>query len=255
MHAGKYLLTVSLAMAMNLNIHDMKLESNIPEQYPGNIINKEIQVRTGSGTCYENISRKVVERSLDNLCKKADKEDAWLYWNNTLIDIGILEDSLTVALNEVLIAITLEKAYKNDTITIYHIHPYEYVKNEFSPPSSMDIWNHGAKKQQYTQYKDKNITVIQRMLNGSEMWEFDVEYKINRDIGVDEGNDRKRERLKDIINQIEKYQYGRDDDSIISRFKYFTNITLKHNPELINEYIHAMNGLGVILKYTPSNEL
>jgi len=254
MNLKKYLLTTGLAMVMNLNLYDTTVETIIPEKYPNKVINTEIEVKTGSGTCYENISRKVVERSLDDLCRKADKEDAWLYWNNTLMDIGVLEDSLSVVLNEVLMAITLEKAYKNDTISIYHIHPYKYVKNGFSPPSDADIWSHETKKHQYTNFKNKNITIVQKMLNGSEMWEFDIEYRINRDIGVDDGVDRKRERRKYIITEIEN-QYGRGSDSVNTKVENFTNTILKHDPEMINEYINAMAGLGVILKYTPSDAL
>jgi len=255
MHAGKYLLTASLAMAMNLNVHDMKVEPNIPEQYPINIINREIDVRTGSGTFYENISRSSVEKSLDELCRKADREDAWLYWNNTLMDIGVLEDSLSVVLNEINIMIFLEKAKKHDTITIYHIHPYKYVKNDFSPPSNIDIWSHGAKKHQYTTYKDKNITIIQRMLNGSEMWEFDVQHKINMDIGViEERHELKKERLKDIVRQIEYYRYNQKPDSSNILKKCTYNI-FGYDRNIINEYIQAVAESGVILKYTPSNEL
>jgi hypothetical protein len=250
------ILTAGLAIAMNLNMHDMKIEPNTPMEGPNKIINSEIQVKAGSGTCYENISRKSVERSLDNICRRADKEDAWLYWNNTLVDMGVLEDSLTVVLNELQIAIALEKAHKNDTITMYHIHPYKYVKYKFSPPSSMDIWSHAIKKAQYNNYKDKNITIIQRMLNGSEMWEFDFEYKINKDIGVDEGRDGyKKERIKDIIKRIDDYRYGWNPDSSSSRIEHFTYGFPKYDQKMIDEYINAMANIGVMLKYTPSNEL
>ena len=252
----KYTLTGLILLGTALNSPSQKTHhiSNINRHNNTQILtqsnNSKIQTKSGAGTEYYNLSRQDVEKSLDELCRNKNTivEDAWMYTNNKLTDIGYDEDTLSVGITELLVDLAIYNAKPKDTIILYHIHPNSFLENRFSSPSITDIINHAAIKPKCT---NKGVYLIEKMFDGRGMWEFDADdeliQKINNNITSKIGQDPE---IESVVDRNENPWNPIDSTKKIlyELSKYNSN---SYNPLFINPYIFNMNKVGVKLQFTP----
>ncbi|MGV8172046.1 MAG: hypothetical protein ACP5OA_05115, partial [Candidatus Woesearchaeota archaeon] len=130
----------------------------------------KIKVEMGSGTRYF-VSQKQAEKALARLSKTAEKEDSWIYYNDSLIDDGRNETSETVMTHIPLIIKTSSgdtikvKINDGDTVTSYHNHTRR------APPSIFDMVNHSMLIDSI--YTNKHV--ISKVADNGKMWEFSLE--------------------------------------------------------------------------------
>lgn len=209
----------------------------------------KIYVKKNAGHKYY-MSKSDVEKNLDELSRNAYLEDAWIFHNNILTDIGFDEDTLSVKIIEFFLSTTIINAKPNDTITLYHIHPDSYIKNRFSYPSIADIINHGTLKPKMY----NNIKLVQKMFDGRGMWEYDVTDKMLEEINKYDNNNTEEDYLllyitiNNIYNNLSENNQNKLIKSVAS------NNTDYSKPS-ITKYINNMSEKGIILKFTPSNKL
>jgi len=153
-----------LPLELNSFIYDKDtFNSNIVENSVGKKnTSKSIAVKIGVGTKYYT-SQLNAEKSLDSLCRDRNTvlEDAWMFHNNILTDIGLYEDKTSVTLY-LSVNDSVYSYAQGDTLTLYHIHPDPYNKKIFSPPSITDIINNAQLKQSIP----NKINVIEKIFDG-----------------------------------------------------------------------------------------
>ena len=246
----KYALTGLLLLATGF-------QSNAPQKIPNKTIanieqvsNSKIKVNKGVGSTYY-MSRLDVENNLDKLCRDKNNfvEDAWMFHNDTLTDIGLNEDTLSVIICELPLYATIYNTRSNDTIILYHIHPNSYAKNAFSPPSATDIINHGLLKPRFS---DKKIHLIERVFDGRGMWELDVNDQIVQKINKNNGMKLEEyiymnSLINNACNTTGNINNTIQKDNTLTFLRYIN----PYNSLIINEYIQVMNKAGVRLNFTP----
>ncbi|MGV8087014.1 MAG: hypothetical protein ACP5N1_05260 [Candidatus Woesearchaeota archaeon] len=249
----KYTLTGLLLLATGITNHAQKRDdTNNSNNQNKNIIEQidttKIYVKENAGHKYY-MSRLDVEKNLDELSRNAYLEDAWMFHNGILTDIGFAEDTLGVNIIEFLVSTEIANSKINDTIILYHIHPNSYIENRFSPPSELDIINHGTLK---PKGYDKNVQLIQRMFDGRGMWEFDINEELVKKI-----NKNKKSQLEQMKN-IESVMNANYDS-----WDYFFNTNTsklfqtynQYSSEAIIDYINIMDKEGIKLKFTPKEDI
>jgi|GEM_PF-5124048 hypothetical protein len=247
----KILLTTGLILTIGANNQVQKTDLNqaTKELLKIEYESRQITIRKGIGTTY-NVSKSQAEKSLDALCrnKKIILEDAWMHYNNILIDIGMEEKPDTVRIFTIPVLI---QSYSSniDTITLYHTHPALYDKNNFCPQSIWDIISHAR----ISAVCNPKTTLIGKVFDGSGMWEMEL------DEGLVSRINKNKESLKNEYIRIE-YTIQRNysewhnrDYSGINFIKWFTKS--KENKKIRNKHINQMRQLGVELKYTPSDSI
>ncbi len=97
---------------------------------------KDIKVIPGSGTEYL-ISRRKARKGINRLAKTAYSEDAWIYHDGKLIDVGTEADIDEAELDWDRIKLETSKAKK--ILYFHHNHPFKAWGEEIEPPSGSDI--------------------------------------------------------------------------------------------------------------------
>ncbi len=98
---------------------------------------EDIKVLPSSGAIYY-LSREEAEKGIRGLAKTDSLEDAWIYHDSVLIDVGynISKDSVLIDWSE----IVLNTFYSKDTIYLNHHHPFKSGNQRVSPPSRGDFF-------------------------------------------------------------------------------------------------------------------
>jgi len=200
-------------------------------------------VREGCGSVYH-YSLNAAERGLDSLCrdKSTVKEDAWMFYKGSLMDIGFSEDTHNVYSDYMLINIMLGKTKPQDTVILYHIHPDSYKHNRFSPPSANDLVSHAKLK---PMFDSLGIVLIERMFDGRGVWEFDANATLIEKVYANE-----KAQYDSIYFSIESSCVF---SSILSYGDMPYNCPNLYSPTFIDKYIQSMKNMGVLLKFTPSD--
>jgi hypothetical protein len=247
----KYIISAGLALAIGLSSYSSKAATICPTDTVG------ITTQKGAGKAYH-ITQPEAEKSLDALCryKTTDKEDAWIYCDNKLIDVGQNEKSNRISLSDELMDTCINKTNPGDTITMYHIHPKAYFGNRFHPACTGDILTHiSIKSPEYT----KGRTIIAKVFDGRGMWEFDADEQYLIDTTLNWGDIKKQfNNINDAITG--KYNTDMwDHTNTIPRKgkqKSRPSRTLnQYDPISVQKYINKLDKLGIKLKYTPTEEI
>jgi hypothetical protein len=215
---------------------------------------------------------KQAEQKQDSLCKdsRPKQEDAWFLWKDTLTDIGLLEDNISLTLYEKPIYLTMEKTEPKDTLILYHIHSNALREQKFSPPTIEDILTCASFKMECKKY---NLIPIVRMFDGRGVWEYDVVDGVAVELNNAIKNSKTRDYRGNVIinsktytniESVLTYEYNTRTNGILAGV-VFTNETMvvnikrKGNPydsESIREYVSAASKVGIKLKFTalPANK-
>ncbi len=101
---------------------------------------EDIKANFNSGAKYA-ISKKGAEKRLPELAKTAYEEDAWVYFKEVLMDVGmdVEKDKVKLDLGRFL----FEYFNSKDTLYRYHIHPLKAWGEKVEPPSGQDFITDG----------------------------------------------------------------------------------------------------------------
>jgi hypothetical protein len=245
------LLIAPLQLGAEINNKSYLNKYNIKDKTEQKYSSEPISVKIGVGTKYS-ASKQDVEKSLDSLARDNNTilEDAWMFHNNILTDIGIYEKKSNVNLYEVPIYQTIYETPHGDTITLYHIHPNAHNKKTYSPPSITDIINHAILK---PKFEDQKITLIEKVFDGKGMWELDLSKEVVEKINKSrESQSQEYSYLDLMINKNNTIWYitGLIQNNLFEKF----DNTDTNNSSTIKKYINSMNDVGVKLKFTPTKE-
>jgi hypothetical protein len=188
--------------------------------------NEKIEVKSGYGTTY-NISKKNAEKQIRQLAKTSKIEDAWMYYDNMLVDIGSSENDSTVTVN-------INPNIKIDsgsTVTFYHIHP----NIEFSPPSILDIINHPKQYQIF-----KNNKVVAKVFDEKHEWEYNPSNELLKKLEDKE--------LYDKYFHLRKTIDLAYDPQNIFFLKSHGKTLYQYRPKKKKEHIQLMREIGVVIK-------
>jgi hypothetical protein len=230
----------------NQNTPNNNIVKNIVEKKEES---KPISVKTGVGTTYH-YSKLDVEKSLDSLCRDRNTvlEDAWMFHNNSLTDIGLYEDKSSITLYWSYDS--MDNCKYGDTLIIYHIHPNPYNKPVFSPPSITDIINDAQLRQNFS---NNNINIIEKIFDGKGMWELNLSKELTTKIN------NKQEHVLDeyayidlLINKNNYLWYitGITQNTILEKYN-----NIQSDNSAIKKYINTMNDLGIKLKFIPREDI
>ena len=109
----------------------------LPKNFASDKIDSKIKIVLGSGTEYK-MSLKEAERELHKLARNSYTEDAWMYHDGTLTDVGMCATKKLIQFD---IERIFSTEYKpEDTIYIFHIHPKKSSKMKINPPTGLDFF-------------------------------------------------------------------------------------------------------------------
>jgi hypothetical protein len=251
----KYIMATSIATVMALNNQYASASQEYSDVYAKNdtiLSQNDITVRKSAGTKYY-VTKSEAEKSLDELCRKAEKEDAWIQYGDTLFDIGEDGKRNKIIIYGDLIDSCVCRSNEGDTLTISHIHPNSYLGDRFYPPSTADIMTHSFVKELG---RAKNITIIQKVFDGRGMWEFDVS-----DTVMSKGHPNWHKvkelykKVKSAVNEgyhIDMWENNMPKSKAECKSNHALN---QYSPTSVQKYINNMSKIGVRLKYTPMEEI
>ena len=221
-----------------------------------------IEIREGGGHLYR-VSQDRGERDLHQLARFGDREDAWLYFNDTWLDVGSEEQTKTITLDPGIIESLIEHNLKviqidiprrSRLVIIYHIHLLGEDKTSFNPPSCEDIYALALLKYQCRRLA--GIELVGKVCDGLGMWEFDISRDQENRLCLhnDAADPMKAEELyPDYPPEIALLKQRDAQESfffelLIATRKICQNTELSRN-EKIRAYIDSMKELGIIVKY------
>jgi len=117
---------------------------------------EKIEVTPESGKVYV-MPRQEAEKQMLNLAKTSKVEDAWIYHNGELTDVGI-GGTRELILNDS--ALIHSRNYNpEDTLWHYHIHP-QREEDEISPPGELDAFLDRTIRKEVNLKEDQIITSV-----------------------------------------------------------------------------------------------
>jgi hypothetical protein len=211
---------------------------------------ENISVRVGSGFTYH-MSQSRLESRLDSLARdpKTRLEDAWLFHNGKVVDIGIAEEERNVVINDMRVSMEISDAKPGDTIIFYHIHPDSYKNGRFSPPSSCDLIAHASMKRYMIHSR---LVFVNKMLDGRGIWKFDLDDDLMS--RLNEKGDVQRGLCSDLNSYIIKNCEIADNHSkwIIVNGSHDAG---PYDASTIKKYISAMQKFGVKLEFLRNDKV
>jgi hypothetical protein len=220
-----------------------------------------IEIKDGSGHLYR-MPQNMGERDLHNLACSGEREDAWLYFADTWIDVGHEEKKKTITLHpgridsllDLILKTGIKEIPQRTRIVIYHIHPLQEDRTGFHPPSTEDIYTFALLKNQCRRLSGAEL--LGKVFDGLGVWEYDISRDLEHRLCPinDAADPTKAEDLyPDYPPVIARLKHRDIEESFFFNHLIVTR-SICQNPvlsrdEKIGLYIDSMRALGISVKY------
>jgi hypothetical protein len=256
-HAAVLLLLVVFYVSGEESGHGGKNEGRRPTSLTGAAeAVSEIQVRKGFGCVYIG-SQESGENQLDQLARRATREDAWLFLDGLWIDVGYDERDRSVLCSWEAVR-SLTNNLVDAELVWYHIHPIASDSTGVHPPSIEDIF--ALVRLRGFCEEDWGVRLVGRVFDGRGIWEVDLHGGLWRKLRTQQVPHKpshlERSDPRDTASLLSSPTRKRElawlalylDHEQIAR-----EILQNHNgerDEVIRRYIAAMADIGVLIDYT-----
>jgi hypothetical protein len=192
----------------------------------------KISITPLSGQVYS-ISREEAEKEINKLSKKAEKEDAWLYHDEKLIDVGLWGTPFSVRIDSALVC--NQNYEEGDSIWFYHNHPNLGEKNKCHPPGGLDIFLDNKIRRDL---KSKKINLSSNAFDGIFKWTYSSSDTLENYPLFSEENERRVNNMDFIIG----YHYGN------------SSLNKEISSSTLDTFVGNLAKIGIYIMYEKPNK-